>query len=65
MVRRNHRFLLRSLYVFLVASCSLRLLAQTPVTGEAHAMAHLITVSYGTIRLVMAAECMPVKVPRA
>jgi len=35
MFRRNRRFLLRSLYVFLVVSCSLRLLAQTPVTGEA------------------------------
>jgi polysaccharide biosynthesis/export protein len=35
MFRRNRRFLLRSLYVFLVASCSLRLLAQTPATGEA------------------------------
>jgi polysaccharide export outer membrane protein len=35
MSRRNRRFLLRSLYVFLVASCSLHLLAQTPVTGEA------------------------------
>jgi len=35
MFRRNHRFLLRSLYVFLVASCSLHLLAQTPVTQEA------------------------------
>jgi polysaccharide biosynthesis/export protein len=35
MFRRNRRFLLRSLFVFLVASCSLRLLAQTPVTGEA------------------------------
>jgi polysaccharide biosynthesis/export protein len=34
MSRRNRRFLLRSLYVFLVASCSLHLLAQTPVTGE-------------------------------
>jgi len=31
---RNRRFLLGSLYVFLVASCSLHLLAQTPVTGE-------------------------------
>jgi polysaccharide biosynthesis/export protein len=35
MFRRSPRFLLRSLYVFLVASCSLHLLAQTPVTGEA------------------------------
>ena len=35
MFRRNRRFLLRSLYVFLVASCSLHLLAQTPVTQEA------------------------------
>jgi len=35
MFRRNHRFLLRSLYVLLVGSCSLRLLAQTPVTEEA------------------------------
>ena len=35
MFRRNHRFLLRSLYVFLVASCSLHLLAQTPITQEA------------------------------
>jgi polysaccharide export outer membrane protein len=34
MSRRNRRFLLGSLYVFLVASCSLHLLAQTPVTGE-------------------------------
>jgi polysaccharide biosynthesis/export protein len=34
MSRRNRRFLLGSLYVFLVASCSLDLLAQTPVTGE-------------------------------
>jgi len=32
---RNRRFLLRSLYVFLVGSCSLHLLAQTPVTEEA------------------------------
>jgi polysaccharide export outer membrane protein len=31
----NRRFLLRSLYVFLVGLCSLRLLAQTPATGEA------------------------------
>jgi len=30
MLRRNRRFLLRSLYVFLVGSCSLHLLAQTP-----------------------------------
>ncbi len=35
MFRRNRRFLLRSLYVLLVGSSSLRLLAQTPVTGEA------------------------------
>jgi len=35
MFRRNRRFLLRSLYVSLVGSCSLHLLAQTPVTGEA------------------------------
>jgi polysaccharide biosynthesis/export protein len=35
MFRRNRRFLLRSVYAFLVASCSLHLLAQTPVTGEA------------------------------
>jgi polysaccharide biosynthesis/export protein len=35
MFRQNRRFLLRSLYVFLVASCSLHLLAQTPVTQEA------------------------------
>jgi polysaccharide export outer membrane protein len=35
MFRRNRRFLLRSLYGLLVASCSLHLLAQTPVTGEA------------------------------
>src|ERR1700724_2152184 len=34
MFRRNRRFLLRSLYAFLVASCSLHLLAQTPVTQE-------------------------------
>src|SRR6202795_44880 len=34
MSRRNRRFLLRSLYVLLVGSCSLDLLAQTPVTGE-------------------------------
>jgi len=34
MFRRNRRFLLRSLHVFLVGSCSLHLLAQTPVTGE-------------------------------
>jgi polysaccharide export outer membrane protein len=32
---RNRRFLLRSLYVFLVGSCSLHLLAQTPATAEA------------------------------
>ncbi len=32
---RNHRFLLRSLYVFVVGVCSLHLLAQTPATGEA------------------------------
>ena len=31
---RNRRFLLRSLHVFLVASCSLHLLAQTPAAGE-------------------------------
>ena len=35
MFRRNRRFFLRSLYVLLVGSCSLHLLAQTPVTGEA------------------------------
>ncbi len=35
MFRWNRRFLLRSLYVSLVGSCSLHLLAQTPVTGEA------------------------------
>ncbi len=35
MFNRNRRFLLRSLYVLLVGSCSLHLLAQTPVTGEA------------------------------
>src|SRR6202140_3703282 len=35
MFRRNRRFLLRSLYVLLVGSCSLHLLAQAPVTGEA------------------------------
>jgi polysaccharide export outer membrane protein len=35
MFRRNRRFLLRSVYAFLVASCSLHLLAQTPVTEEA------------------------------
>ena len=35
MFRRNRRFLLRSLYGFLFASCSLHLLAQTPVTEEA------------------------------
>jgi polysaccharide export outer membrane protein len=34
MFRRNRRFLLRSLYAFLVASCGVHLLAQTPVTGE-------------------------------
>jgi polysaccharide export outer membrane protein len=34
MFRRNRRFLLRSLYVLLLGSCSLHLLAQTPVTGE-------------------------------
>jgi polysaccharide export outer membrane protein len=33
MFRRNRRFLLRSLYVLLVGSSSLHLLAQTPVTG--------------------------------
>jgi polysaccharide export outer membrane protein len=32
---RNRRFVLRSWYVFLVALCSLRLLAQTPAAGEA------------------------------
>ena len=32
---RNRRFLLRSLYVILVGSCSLQLLAQTPATGQA------------------------------
>ncbi len=32
---RNRRFLLRSWYVFIVALCSLRLLAQTPAVGEA------------------------------
>jgi len=31
---RNRRFLLRSLHVFLVAACSLHLLAQTPAAGE-------------------------------
>ena len=31
---RNRRFLLQSLYVFLVGLCSLHVLAQTPVTGE-------------------------------
>ena len=31
---RNRRFLSRSLHVFLVASCSLHLLAQTPAAGE-------------------------------
>jgi polysaccharide biosynthesis/export protein len=35
MFRRNRRFLLRSLYVLLVGSGSLHLLAQTPVTQEA------------------------------
>lgn len=35
MFRRKRRFLLRSLYVLLVGSCSLHLLAQTPVTEEA------------------------------
>src|ERR1700687_1540059 len=34
MFRRNRRFLLRSLYVLLVGSCTLHLLAQTPVTEE-------------------------------
>jgi polysaccharide export outer membrane protein len=34
MFRRNRRFLLRSLYVFLIAACSLLLVAQTPVTEE-------------------------------
>src|SRR5260221_4204337 len=33
MFRRNHCFLLRSLYVFLVGSCSFHLVAQTPA-GE-------------------------------
>jgi len=32
---RNRRFLLHSLYIFLVGLCSLQLLAQTPATGEA------------------------------
>jgi len=32
---RNRRFLLRSLYVFLVGLCSLHLVAQTPAAGEA------------------------------
>jgi polysaccharide biosynthesis/export protein len=32
---RNRRFLLRSLYVILVGSCSLHLLAQAPATGQA------------------------------
>src|SRR5271169_673739 len=32
---RNRRFLLRSFHVFLVASCSLHLLAQTPATEQA------------------------------
>jgi polysaccharide export outer membrane protein len=35
MFRRNRRFLLRSLYVLLVGSCTFHLLAQTPVTEEA------------------------------
>lgn len=35
MSRRDRRFFLRSLYVLLVGSCSLHLLAQTPVTEEA------------------------------
>ena len=35
MFRRNRRFLLRSLCVFLVGSCSLHLLAQTPATDGA------------------------------
>src|SRR6202162_993353 len=35
MLRRNRRFLLRRLHVLLVGLCSLHLLAQTPVTGEA------------------------------
>ena len=35
MFRRNRRFLLGSLYVLLVGSCTLPLLAQTPVTEEA------------------------------
>jgi polysaccharide biosynthesis/export protein len=35
MFRRNRRFLLRSLHVLVVGSCSLHLLAQTPVTEEA------------------------------
>jgi polysaccharide export outer membrane protein len=39
MFRRNRRFLLRSVYAFLVASCSLHLLAQTPVTGQAPQLA--------------------------
>ncbi|MGB8013830.1 MAG: polysaccharide biosynthesis/export family protein [Terriglobales bacterium] len=34
MHRRNRRFLVRSLYVFLVGLCSLRLAAQTAVTGS-------------------------------
>jgi polysaccharide export outer membrane protein len=34
MFRRNRRFLLRSLYGLLVGSCTLHLLAQTPVTEE-------------------------------
>jgi polysaccharide biosynthesis/export protein len=32
---RNRRFLLRSLYVFLIGLCSLHLLAQTPAAGQA------------------------------
>ena len=35
MFRRNRRFLLRSLYLLLLGSCTLPLLAQTPVTEEA------------------------------
>src|SRR6202165_4272043 len=34
MFRRNRRFLLRSLYGLLVGSCTLHLLAQTPITEE-------------------------------
>jgi polysaccharide biosynthesis/export protein len=34
MCRRNRRFLLRSLYLFLVGLCSLHLLAQTPAASE-------------------------------